>query len=98
MIKNSLKHDVGRLILLPALAITLILSGNLSYLYLSQLNKFVTMRGGVLSEKLAQMTHISLLHNDTEMLPALLDRSEEHTSELQSRGHLVCRLLLEKQK
>src|SRR5690625_5842982 len=25
-------------------------------------------------------------------------RSEEHTSELQSRGHLVCRLLLEKKK
>src|SRR5439155_11367424 len=25
-----------------------------------------------------------------------LERSEEHTSELQSRGHLVCRLLLEK--
>src|SRR5690625_5723551 len=25
-------------------------------------------------------------------------RSEEHTSELQSRGHLVCRLLLEKNK
>src|SRR5690625_5589387 len=28
----------------------------------------------------------------------LLLRSEEHTSELQSRGHLVCRLLLEKKK
>src|SRR5439155_4301410 len=26
------------------------------------------------------------------------DRSEEHTSELQSRGHLVCRLLREKKK
>src|SRR3989442_8762071 len=26
----------------------------------------------------------------------ILDRSEEHTSELQSRPHLVCRLLLEK--
>src|SRR5690625_6472257 len=26
------------------------------------------------------------------------DRSEEHTSELQSRGQLVCRLLLEKKK
>src|SRR5207253_5930983 len=25
-------------------------------------------------------------------------RSEEHTSELQTRGHLVCRLLLEKKK
>src|SRR5207253_10486073 len=28
----------------------------------------------------------------------LAQRSEEHTSELQSRGHLVCRLLLEKKK
>src|SRR5690625_7118820 len=28
----------------------------------------------------------------------LSGRSEEHTSELQSRGHLVCRLLLEKKK
>src|SRR5690554_7618690 len=35
------------------------------------------------------------------MLPvenALAGRSEEHTSELQSRPHLVCRLLLEKKK
>src|SRR5690625_6359043 len=29
---------------------------------------------------------------------AYMPRSEEHTSELQSRGHLVCRLLLEKKK
>src|SRR2546429_2197548 len=28
----------------------------------------------------------------------VIDRSEEHTSELQSRLHLVCRLLLEKKK
>src|SRR3989442_8349561 len=28
----------------------------------------------------------------------VLERSEEHTSELQSRPHLVCRLLLEKKK
>src|SRR5690625_5785274 len=28
--------------------------------------------------------------------PCHVQRSEEHTSELQSRGHLVCRLLLEK--
>src|SRR3712207_8859387 len=34
------------------------------------------------------------------MLPAgdVTDRSEEHTSELQSRQYLVCRLLLEKKK
>src|SRR5439155_25040169 len=30
--------------------------------------------------------------------PPIPIRSEEHTSELQSRGHLVCRLLLEKKK
>src|SRR5207253_7867736 len=33
-------------------------------------------------------------HDFTRAFP----RSEEHTSELQSRGHLVCRLLLEKKK
>src|SRR2546422_8097179 len=34
-----------------------------------------------------------------EQAPVLTrDRSEEHTSELQSRLHLVCRLLLEKKK
>src|SRR5690554_5328587 len=35
------------------------------------------------------------LYNADQMSPA---RSEEHTSELQSRPHLVCRLLLEKKK
>src|SRR2546422_7589067 len=34
----------------------------------------------------------------TKILFGAMDRSEEHTSELQSRLHLVCRLLLEKKK
>src|SRR5438309_8205108 len=34
----------------------------------------------------------------TERLVANTPRSEEHTSELQSQFHLVCRLLLEKKK
>src|SRR5690625_5422208 len=45
--------------------------------------------------------HYSLRLNDGEQLDSSYDRnerSEEHTSELQSRGHLVCRLLLEKKK
>src|SRR2546430_5153434 len=33
-----------------------------------------------------------------ELIYNLLDRSEEHTSELQSQSNLVCRLLLEKKK
>src|SRR5690625_6413322 len=35
---------------------------------------------------------------DSRSIAAPTSRSEEHTSELQSRGHLVCRLLLEKKK
>src|SRR5690625_6745253 len=38
----------------------------------------------------------AIMHNGTFINIDL--RSEEHTSELQSRGHLVCRLLLEKKK
>src|SRR2546429_6735306 len=39
-----------------------------------------------------------LLHGELPTSTQLNDRSEEHTSELQSRLHLVCRLLLEKKK
>src|SRR2546422_6267935 len=37
-------------------------------------------------------------HQGRLVVQHLVDRSEEHTSELQSRLHLVCRLLLEKKK
>src|SRR5690625_6401895 len=37
-------------------------------------------------------------HTDAIFTSSVESRSEEHTSELQSRGHLVCRLLLEKKK
>src|SRR2546422_7801925 len=40
---------------------------------------------------------ISMRHVDVAVLVSI-NRSEEHTSELQSRLHLVCRLLLEKKK
>src|SRR2546422_4591781 len=36
------------------------------------------------------------LRQRAELIDARIGRSEEHTSELQSRLHLVCRLLLEK--
>src|SRR2546425_2100549 len=37
-------------------------------------------------------------HADLERIKPLAERSEEHTSELQSLAYLVCRLLLEKKK
>src|SRR3989442_2804288 len=41
---------------------------------------------------------LSALKNEMQGYLILQRRSEEHTSELQSRPHLVCRLLLEKKK
>src|SRR5690625_6408272 len=47
---------------------------------------------------LSGSTFLSLIGRSYHVLTRhKLRRSEEHTSELQSRGHLVCRLLLEKQ-
>src|SRR5690625_6342249 len=43
-------------------------------------------------DRVAQARHMTLDEVNE------IARSEEHTSELQSRGHLVCRLLLEKKK
>src|SRR5207253_9168100 len=40
----------------------------------------------------------SQIYGSPPVLARSRERSEEHTSELQSRGHLVCRLLLEKKK
>src|SRR2546429_4029323 len=44
------------------------------------------------------VVHNGIIENYLELKEKLLKRSEEHTSELQSRLHLVCRLLLEKKK
>src|SRR5690625_7688152 len=65
----------------------------------------VTTTGGGLARLIAGSRSLDIF--DADGTPLLhvedpigigFDRSEEHTSELQSRGHLVCRLLLEKKK
>src|SRR3712207_8819233 len=42
------------------------------------------------------LNHTKEVDTGTKHVVRILDRSEEHTSELQSRQYLVCRLLLEK--
>src|SRR6266496_6366448 len=49
------------------------------------------------SEQVVEATGIQPVWRILQVAPVLL-RSEEHTSELQSRRDLVCRLLLEKKK
>src|SRR5439155_2239290 len=59
------------------------------------------LRGVVFSRSAAVLVQDDIEHPMQLILDRpmrTLDRSEEHTSELQSRGHLVCRLLLEKKK
>src|SRR3989442_11567941 len=52
---------------------------------LGAVDDVVTVAGGLVPEPIEACAHA-------------VGRSEEHTSELQSRPHLVCRLLLEKKK
>src|SRR2546422_5123764 len=47
---------------------------------------------------LADQTTLAAVRDTVRTYQAQNGRSEEHTSELQSRLHLVCRLLLEKKK
>src|SRR5439155_12261125 len=66
---------------------------------LKRLSIFVDHRPNLLARRfrigMYQEQHLCPLMTDVALRSAPL-RSEEHTSELQSRGHLVCRLLLEK--
>src|SRR5205809_3748591 len=59
----------------------------------------ITRKHGKRSKKreTAESRWENLLQTEFEVYHAF-ERSEEHTSELQSRLHLVCRLLLEKKK
>src|SRR5207253_6090284 len=70
-------------------------SGSLSPARRSRLNRFQQRRTRCLLRE--QRTDFTLIIGSSPVSSANR-RSEEHTSELQSRGHLVCRLLLEKKK
>src|SRR3712207_8357198 len=57
--------------------------------------------GGLVALARAKATYVLLITTNAGEVSALTnreERSEEHTSELQSRQYLVCRLLLEKKK
>src|SRR3989449_9044280 len=67
----------------------------------AELTKFIRERepDGVTVSVGAEIGEVGGKNSDVHELHAFMEgRSEEHTSELQSRLHLVCRLLLEKKK
>src|SRR5437660_9182718 len=61
-------------------------------------SRWIDAKTGSLAREIADLETI-VVGNEREALALehnlIKQRSEEHTSELQSRGHLVCRLLLE---
>src|SRR2546429_3267949 len=56
------------------------------------------MAGSIHLWRAALILAASLMGSRSRVMILYFTRSEEHTSELQSRLHLVCRLLLEKKK
>src|SRR3712207_7959798 len=59
---------------------------------------FPLVRSAISGDLTAEATSDALGAQGATLSPTLTERSEEHTSELQSRQYLVCRLLLEKKK
>src|SRR3712207_8002520 len=73
---------------------TLFRSRNLSYLGLVEVLHGYFLDAAVLTTGCDKTTPAAIMAASTVDIPSI--RSEEHTSELQSRQYLVCRLLLEK--
>src|SRR5262245_63929435 len=69
---------------------------------------YINSRGGAVGRKFEIVSFdnksqpsealLALKAATDQNMPIIMQRSEEHTSELQSLRHLVCRLLLEKKK
>src|SRR5690625_5496539 len=67
----------------------------------SHTSDIISIKGANISTNASTaLFQTSFIHSHTAIaastIASQVARSEEHTSELQSRGHLVCRLLLEK--
>src|SRR5439155_22594972 len=105
----SIKRIYSRPCIAPCLDIHLIFLSLFYFFYCSRdhryLHFFPTRRSSDLPFSPSATGRMSLerrrhasSHRSTTVAGSCSTRSEEHTSELQSRGHLVCRLLLEKKK
>src|SRR5690554_7064133 len=73
----------------------ILITGDFCPIHRAEISKVSTEN--ILDEKFKVLLSQTDL-NITNLECPLTNRSEEHTSELQSRPHLVCRLLLEKKK
>ncbi len=75
--RNSIKSDVWRLIFIPSISIIIFIAISLTYLCISQINKFIDLRGSILAQKTAHLLHKPISDNDRELTQHILDASLE---------------------
>lgn len=75
--RNSIKSDVWRLIFIPTFAIIILIASSLTYLCISQIDKFIDLRGSILAQKTAHLLHKPLQENNRELVQHILDASLE---------------------
>lgn len=75
--RSSIKSDVWRLIFIPSISIIILIAVSLTYLCISQINKFIDLRGSVLAQKTAHLLHKPMLENNRELVQYILDASLE---------------------
>jgi len=75
--RSSIKSDVWRLIFIPSISIIILIAVSLTYLCISQINKFIDLRGNMLAQKTAHLLHKPLLENNRELVQYILDASLE---------------------
>lgn len=75
--RNSIKSDVWRLIFIPSFTIIILISCSLTYLCISQINKFITLRGAMLAQKTAHLLHKPMSENNAELVQHILEASLE---------------------
>ncbi len=75
--RSSIKSDVWRLIFIPSISIIVLIAVSLTYLCISQINKFIDLRGSVLAQKTAHLLHKPIVENNRELVQYILDASIE---------------------
>ncbi len=75
--RNSIRSDVWRLIFIPSIAIIIFIAVSLTYLCISQINKFIDLRGGILAQKTAHLLHKPMQENNRDLVQHILSASLE---------------------
>lgn len=75
--RNSIKSDVWRLIFIPSISIIIFIAVSLTYLCISQIDKFIDLRGSILAQKTAHLLHKPMQDNNRELVQNILDASLE---------------------